>query len=109
MVSSACSSRRARRSGVGRQIRRASWTGSGMSMYRSCETSCLISSIGKSGARSCGPMGCLVPGCSAGIGGNGRSAWMLYQRVGISCWSSRNRVAAGALMLMTLPPSLVGL
>src|SRR2546423_13135210 len=74
-----------------------------MSMYRSCETSCLISSIGNSGARSAGPIGCLLPGCMGGLPGKGRSAWMVYQRVGISRSSSTIRVAAaGASILMGL-------
>ena len=43
----------------------------------------MISSIGNSGARSSGPIGCFVPGCSTGGGGLGRSAWMLYQDFGM--------------------------
>ena len=46
-------------------------------MKRSALTSCLISSIGKSGARSAGPTGSLVPGWSGGGSGSGRSAAML--------------------------------
>ena len=61
-----------------------SCTSSGMSMYRSDETSCRIRSIGKSGARSSGPTGSCVPGCSGGGGGAGRSGTMLYHCVGIS-------------------------
>src|SRR5512134_3445102 len=53
-----------------------------MSISRSVLTSCAISAIGKSGARSSGPTGCLVPGCSTAGGGDGRSARMLYQRLG---------------------------
>ena len=53
-------------------------------MKRSRLTSCLISSIGNSGARSAGPIGWRVPGCSTGGSGRGRSAWMLYHRVGIA-------------------------
>ena len=53
-------------------------------MYRSVETSCRIRSIGNSGARSSGPTGWWVPGCSGGGGGAGRSGMMLYQLVGIS-------------------------
>src|SRR6185295_10595981 len=53
-----------------------------MSISRSVETSCRISAIGKSGARSSGPTGCFVPGCSTGGGGEGRSAIRLYQRFG---------------------------
>src|SRR3990170_7018746 len=59
-------------------------TSSGMSIQRSPLTSCLISSMGKSGAKSCGPMGCPVPGCITGAGGVLRSAWMLYHLVGMS-------------------------
>ena len=54
-----------------------------------CETSCRIRSIGNSGARSSGPTGWPVPGCSTGGGGVGRSCSTLYQRVGISLSSSR--------------------
>src|SRR3989442_1477550 len=41
-----------------------------------------MSSIGKSGARSSGPTGCPVPGCSTGCGAVGMSERMLYQRRG---------------------------
>src|SRR5438445_285799 len=53
-------------SGVGRHTLYASRTGSGISIQRSRLTSCLISSIGKSGARSAGPIGWPVPGWSGG-------------------------------------------
>ena len=53
-----------------------------MSISRSVETSCMISDIGKSGARSSGPTGLSVPGCRTGGGGDGRSAIRLYQRFG---------------------------
>src|SRR5215469_9927784 len=43
-----------------------------------------MSSIGNSGARSSGPTGCKVPGCSGGGGGAGRSGMTLYHCVGIS-------------------------
>src|SRR5439155_13532193 len=46
----------------------------------------MISAIGNSGARSAGPIGWPVPGCSTGGAGVGRSAWMLYHDVGI--WAS---------------------
>src|SRR6185369_12870868 len=59
-------------------------TWSGISIHRSRLTSCLISSIGKRGARSWGPMGSPVPGCSGGASGVSRSAWMLYHLVGMS-------------------------
>src|SRR5689334_3560986 len=55
-----------------------------MSTYRSVVTSCSISAIGNSGARSSGPTGCSVPGCSTGGGGAGRSGITLYHWVGIS-------------------------
>ena len=48
------------------------------------ETSCLISSIGNSGASASGPMGSCVAGCNGGGGGSGRSAAMLYQCFGSS-------------------------
>jgi hypothetical protein len=57
-------------------------------MSRSVETSCRMICIGKSGARSSGPIGCPVPGWSTGGGGAGRSAAMLYQASG-SLSSSR--------------------
>src|SRR6185312_7623428 len=75
-------------------------TGSGMSMYRSAETSCMISSIGNSGARSAGPIGWSVPGCSTGAGGVGRSATMLYQAFGIFDSSSTYLTVS----LMSRPP-----
>src|SRR5690242_16088098 len=43
-----------------------------------------MSSIGNSGARSSGPTGWPVPGCSGGGIGVGRSGMMLYHWVGIS-------------------------
>lgn len=55
-----------------------------MSMYRSWLTSWAISAIGKSGARSSGPIGSFVPGWMTGGSGTGRSAWMLYHCCGIS-------------------------
>src|SRR5512140_2109762 len=48
--------------------------------------------IGKSGARSAGPSGCMVPGWSGGGGGEGRSAAMLYQVRGMRSSSSTNLV-----------------
>ena len=62
----------------------------GMSTYCSVVTSCSISAIGNSGARSSGPTGSRVPGCSGGGGGSGRSGTMLYHCVGIWVSSSRN-------------------
>ena len=49
-------------------------TSSGIAISGSSLTSCMISSIGKSGARSSGPTGSPVPGCSTGCGGFGMSA-----------------------------------
>src|SRR3984885_13475747 len=57
-------------------------------MNESVATSWRISSIGNSGARSSGPTGWRVPGCSGGGGGAGRSGTMLYHWDGI-CDSSR--------------------
>src|SRR5215813_11547672 len=55
-----------------------------------------MSSIGNSGARSCGPMGCPVPGWSGGGSGVLRSAWMLYHLVGSSFSESRYFVVMSA-------------
>src|SRR4051794_41858423 len=67
-VSSACSSRRARYSGVGRHSLYASRTGSGIAISGSIETSWPISPIGKIGVRSSGPAGSPVRGLSGGSG-----------------------------------------
>ena len=48
-----------------------------------------MSAIGNSGARSSGPTGSWVPGCSGGGGGAGRSGMTLYHCVGCSDSSSR--------------------
>ena len=64
-------------------------TSSGIAISGSSLTSCRISSIGKSGARSSGPTGCPVPGCSTGCVGFGMSARTLYQRRGSSDSASR--------------------
>src|SRR6187402_2551901 len=82
LVPSACSRRCARKSGVGRQSRRISRTGSGIGTSGASETSWRMSSIGKSGARSSGPTGWPVPGCRTGCGRFGMSAATLYQRSG---------------------------
>src|SRR6516225_519079 len=70
-------------------------------MKESVATSCRMSSIGNSGARSSGPTGCSVPGCSGGGGGAGRSGITLYHCCGISDSSSvifvRSVTAASAL------------
>ena len=55
-----------------------------------------MSAIGKSGARSSGPIGWPVPGCSGGDGGTGRSAAMLYQARGIRDSSRTNFVCRGS-------------
>src|SRR5262245_66430713 len=55
-----------------------------------------MSSIGNSGAKSCGPMGCPVPGWSGGGSGVLRSAWMLYHLVGSSFSESRYFVVMSA-------------
>src|SRR6266404_4750655 len=47
-----------------------------------------MSAIGNSGARSSGPTGWSVPGCSGGGGGEGRSGITLYHWRGISDSSS---------------------
>src|SRR5215207_4779900 len=65
-------------------------------MYRSPDTSWPMSAIGKSGARSSGPTGSCVAGCSGGGGGSGRSATRLYHRVGIDASSSK--ILVGTVM-----------
>ena len=83
-VPSACSRRRARTSGVGRHRRRMSSTSPGMSIHGSADTSWAMSAIGNSGARSSGPTGSLVAGCSGGWGGFSRWGTTLNQ-----AWGSR--------------------
>src|SRR4051795_13353862 len=46
--------------------------------------------MGNKGARSSGPTGCPVPGCSTGGGGVGRSCSTWYHRDGISLSASWN-------------------
>ena len=75
---------RALQSGVGRHRRYFSITGSGMSIQRWVETSCSIRFMGKTGARSSGPTGLPVPGCSGGLIGVGMSDKILYHCLGIS-------------------------
>src|SRR5215468_8403048 len=82
--------------GDGRHSRYTSSTAPGMSTYCSPLTSWAIRSIGNSGARSSGPTGWSVPGCSTGGGGVGRSASRLYQRVGSS--DSSSVILVGAVM-----------
>ena len=55
--------------------------------------------IGKSGARSSGPTGCPVPGCSTGGGGEGRSAARLYQASGRRL-SSRTYLTLSLMLLL---------
>ena len=74
-------------------------TGCGISTSRSVLTSCMISDIGNSGARSSGPSGCSVPGCSTGGGGLGKSATMLYQDFGI--WVSSSRYFTLSVMFVS--------
>src|SRR5256712_11835255 len=67
-----------------------------------------MSSMGNSGARSCGPIGCLVPGWSTGGAGVLRSAWMLYHLVGMSFSSSRNLVRFLSVALVAISASFGG-
>src|SRR6266436_9518924 len=60
-----------------------------MSIHSCVVTSWPMRAIGKRGARSSGPMGCLVPGCSGGDGGVGIEGTTLNHAVGI--WFSRSR------------------
>src|SRR5580698_6543286 len=73
-----------------------------MSIKESVDTSCLMSSIGNNGARSCGPTGSPVPGCNGGGGGEGRSGITLYHCRGISDSSSTIFVRSAT----TPPPSM---
>ncbi len=61
------------------------------------ETSCMMMAMGNRGARSPGPTGWPVPGCSAGGGGFGRSATRLYQAFGIR--SSGSRYLVNSVMI----------
>src|SRR5437764_3508861 len=74
---------------------------SGIAISGSSLTSWRIKAIGKSGARSSGPTGSPVPGCSTGCGGFGMSATTLYQRRGSCDSASRNFVCS-------TPPTLIG-
>ena len=68
----------------------------------------MISAIGKSGARSSGPSGFSVPGCSTGGSGFGRSACRLYQNFGILD-SSRTYLTVSFMLPPCAPePSLRG-
>src|SRR6266542_1726285 len=64
-----------------------------MSIHGSVDTSCMISGSGNSGARSCGPTGSFVPGCSGGSGAIpacALSGSRLYMAVGTSSASRLN-------------------
>src|SRR5690349_11262421 len=73
-----------------------------MSTYLSVVTSWAIRSFGNSGARSSGPTGSFVPGCSTGGGGLGRSASRLYHWRGSS--DSSRRILVGSAMRATVDP-----
>ena len=66
-----------------------------------------MSPIGKSGARSAGPMGWPVPGFSGGYGLTGRSGTMLYQARGIRSSSRMNFVRLGPVTTPIAPASCV--
>ena len=72
-------------------------TSPGISIHDSVATSCAMSPIGNSGARSSGPTGSFVAGCSGGCNGAGRSGNALYQAVG-SCDCGRSNRAMGVLL-----------
>src|SRR5215217_6169973 len=79
-------------------------TSPGMSIHSSVLTSCMISDSGNNGARSAGPTGSLVPGCSGGSGCMPAFAidgMMLNHAVGISSCERSNRVCSltGSLLL----------
>ena len=93
---------RARAGGRGRAASaaracRVSRTSSGISISGSAETSCSISAIGKSGARSSGPSGSLVPGMKRRQRLAGQVGDTLTQCVGISDSGSRNWTCSLAL------------
>src|SRR5438093_12006967 len=64
-----------------------------------------MSSMGNSGARSCGPIGCLVPGWMTGGAGVLKSAWMLYHFVGMSFSSRRYVVRFLSVALLAMRAS----
>src|SRR4051794_36975336 len=78
-----------------------------MSTYRSPVTSCAMSSSGNSGARSAGPTGCIVPGCSGGGGGLGRAGTTLYHCVGTCDSSSMILCCSSAMASPPGPPAPV--
>ena len=63
----------------------------------------MISPIGKIGARSSGPAGCIVPGWSGGRGSPGRSGSRLTQWVGISASGSRYLVVSWLMLAPGCP------
>ncbi len=60
-------------------------TSPGTSIHGSADTSCAMSPIAKSGARSSGPIGSFVAGCSGGCKGSGITGSTLNHADGI--WS----------------------
>src|SRR5919107_400676 len=66
-----------------------------------------MTAIGKSGARSSGPIGWGVPGCRTGGGGFGRSAARLYQDIGMASSGKRKRVCSSITALLHLEVRLV--
>ena len=67
-------------------------TGSGISTQRSGHISCMTRFSGKIAVIMSGVTGCLVPGCSGGGSGSGKSALRLYHCLGMSAWESVKRV-----------------
>ncbi len=66
-------------------------TGSGISIHRSGDTSCITMFIGKRTERKSGVTGSIVPGWRTGVRGVGMSAFTLYQAFGMRVSSSRKR------------------
>ena len=71
-------------------------TSPGMSIHGSADTSWTISPIGNSGARSSGPTGSRVAGCSGGCSGAGIAGSTLNHAVGI--WSAGRSKRIGVLL-----------
>src|SRR5512141_224816 len=79
-------------------------TASGIGISRCEDTSCSISGMGNSGARSSGLTGLRVPGWSTAAGGFGMSAMTLYQVFGISESLRRNfTLIASSPLCLGLP------
>src|ERR1039457_2698941 len=70
-------------------------TGSGTSIQRSELISCWTRFSGKIANSASGGQGCLVPGCSGGGIGTGKSVSRLYQELGISACVRSKRVCMG--------------